>query len=94
MLFRFTDEQLMIQAMVREFSRKVIAPTAAERDRTKEFPADNLKKMAELGLLGMMVPPEYGGEGADTAVGGTGDAIASSSKRRLIVIPCPAVPRA
>jgi len=66
MLFRFTDEQLMIQAMVREFSRKVIAPTAAERDRTKEFPADNLKKMAELGLLGMMVPPEYGGEGADT----------------------------
>jgi len=66
MLFRFTDEQLMIQSMVREFSRKVIAPTAAERDRTKEFPADNLKKMAELGLLGMMVPPEYGGEGADT----------------------------
>ncbi|MGD9330660.1 MAG: acyl-CoA dehydrogenase [Desulfobacterales bacterium] len=66
MLFRFTDEQLMIQSMVREFSRKVIAPTAAERDRSKEFPADNLKKMAELGLLGMMVPPEYGGEGADT----------------------------
>ena len=66
MLFRFTDEQLMIQSMVREFSRKVIAPTAAERDRTKEFPADNLKKMAELGLLGMMVPPDYGGEGADT----------------------------
>jgi len=66
MLFRFTDEQLMIQAMVREFSRKVIAPTAAERDRTKEFPADNLKKMAELGLMGMMVPPAYGGEGADT----------------------------
>lgn len=66
MLFRFTDEQLMIQSMVREFSRKVIAVTAAERDRTKEFPAANLKKMAELGLLGMMVPPEYGGEGADT----------------------------
>jgi alkylation response protein AidB-like acyl-CoA dehydrogenase len=66
MLFRFTDEQLMIQSLVREFSRKVIAPTAAERDRSKEFPADNLKKMAELGLLGMMVPPEYGGEGADT----------------------------
>jgi alkylation response protein AidB-like acyl-CoA dehydrogenase len=66
MLFRFSDEQLMIQSMVREFSRKVIAPTAAERDRTKAFPADNLKKMAELGLLGMMVPPDYGGEGADT----------------------------
>ncbi|MDJ0854616.1 MAG: acyl-CoA dehydrogenase family protein, partial [Desulfobacterales bacterium] len=40
--------------------------TAAERDRTKAFPADNLKKMAELGLMGMMVPPDYGGEGADT----------------------------
>ncbi len=66
MSYRLTDEQLMIQAMIREFSRKVIAPGAAERDRTKEFPADNLKRMAELGLMGMMVPPEYGGEGADT----------------------------
>ncbi len=66
MLFSLTDEQLMIQSMVREFARKVVAATAAERDRTKEFPADNLKKMAELGLMGMMVPPEYGGEGADT----------------------------
>ena len=66
MSYRLTDEQLMIQAMIREFSRKVIAPGATERDRTKEFPADNLKRMAELGLMGMMVPPEYGGEGADT----------------------------
>ena len=66
MLFKLTDEQLMIQAMVREFARKELAPTAAERDRTKEFPAVNLKKMAELGLLGMAIPPEYGGEGADT----------------------------
>ncbi len=66
MLFSLTDEQLMIQSMVREFSRKVLAATAAERDRTKEFPADNLKKMADLGLMGMMVPPQYGGEGADT----------------------------
>ena len=66
MLFKLTDEQIMIQSMVREFSRKVIAATAAERDRTKEFPADNLKKMGELGLMGMMVPSEYGGEGADT----------------------------
>ena len=56
MLFSLTDEQLMIQSMVREFSRKVVAETAAERDKTKEFPADNLKRMAELGLLGLMVP--------------------------------------
>jgi alkylation response protein AidB-like acyl-CoA dehydrogenase len=65
MTFKLTDEQLMIQSMVREFSRKVLAATAAERDRTKEFPAENLKKMGELGLMGMMIPPEYGGEGAN-----------------------------
>ncbi len=64
--FKLTDEQVMIQSMVREFSRKVVAPTAAERDQTKEFPAENLKKMGELGLMGMMIPTEYGGEGADT----------------------------
>jgi len=56
----------MIQSMVREFSRKVVAATAAERDQTKEFPAENLKKMGELGLMGMMIPPGYGGQGADT----------------------------
>ncbi len=66
MSFQLNDEQLMIQAMVREFARKVLAPTAAERDRTKEFPADNIRQMGELGLMGMMIPPEYGGEGADT----------------------------
>ncbi|MGD9732522.1 MAG: acyl-CoA dehydrogenase [Desulfamplus sp.] len=65
MLFNLTEEQLMIQSMVREFSRKVVAPTAAERDKTKEFPAKNFKQMGELGLMGMMIPPEYGGEGAD-----------------------------
>jgi butyryl-CoA dehydrogenase len=66
MLFKLTDEQLMIQNMVREFSRKVVGPTAAERDKTKEFPADNFKRMGELGLMGMMIPEEYGGEAADT----------------------------
>lgn len=66
MSFKLTDEQLMIQAMAREFARKVLAPTAAERDRTKAFPSENLKTMGELGFLGMMIPPEYGGEGADT----------------------------
>ena len=56
----------MIQSMVREFSRKVVAQSAAERDRTKAFPKTNLKKMGELGLMGMMIPPEYGGQDADT----------------------------
>lgn len=66
MLFKLTDEQLMIQNMVREFSRKVISATAAQRDKTKEFPAENFRQMGELGLMGMMIPEEYGGESADT----------------------------
>jgi len=60
-----TDEQLMVQSMVREFARKVVQPAAAERDRTKEFPADNLRQMGELGLMGMMIPDRYDGAGAD-----------------------------
>src|SRR6056300_414153 len=66
MSFKLTEEQLMIQTMVRDLARTEFAPKAMERDRTKEFPADNLKKLGELGLMGMMVPPEYGGSGADT----------------------------
>ena len=66
MLFKLTGEQRMIQTMAREFSRKVVATSAAERDRTKEFPAENLKQMGELGLMGMMIPFEYEGSGADT----------------------------
>jgi len=66
MSIQLTDEQLMIQSMVRDFAREVIAPTAAERDKNKVFPAENLKRLAELGFMGMMVPPEYNGSGADT----------------------------
>ena len=66
MSFQLTDEQLMIQTMVRDFAREVLLPTAMERDLTKEFPGENLKKMGELGLMGMMVPLEYDGAGADT----------------------------
>ena len=66
MSFKLTEEQLMIQSMVRDLARNEFAPMAMERDKTKEFPADNLKKLGELGLMGMMVPPEYGGSGADS----------------------------
>lgn len=66
MTYKFTEEQLMIRSMVRDLSREEFAPKAMERDKTKEFPADNIKKLGELGLMGMMVPPEYGGSGADT----------------------------
>lgn len=66
MTIQLTDEQLMIQTMVREFAREVVAPEASQRDHDKEFPADILRQMGELGLMGMMIPPEYGGSGADT----------------------------
>lgn len=66
MSFRFTEEQKMIQGMVRDLAREEFAPRAMEIDAAKEFPRENLKKLAELGLMGMMVPPEYDGSGADT----------------------------
>ena len=61
-----TEEQRMIQSMARDFARNELLPTAAERDRTKEFPLENLRKMAELGFMGMTVPEAYGGAGVDT----------------------------
>jgi alkylation response protein AidB-like acyl-CoA dehydrogenase len=64
--FELTEEQKMIRAMVRQFARDEILPTAAERDRTREFPREILAKMGELGLLGMNVPTEYSGAGVDT----------------------------
>jgi butyryl-CoA dehydrogenase len=64
--FKLTDEQLMIRDMARDFAQKEVAPKAAERDAKSEFPADSVKKMAELGLMGMMVPQEWGGAGLDT----------------------------
>ena len=66
MSFMLTEEQKMIRAMAREFARKELVPTAAERDRTKEFPWENFKKMGELGFMGMMVPEEYSGANVDT----------------------------
>jgi butyryl-CoA dehydrogenase len=66
MSFKLSEEQLMIQSMVRDLARTEFAPGAMVRDQKKEFPLENLKKLGELGLMGMMVPPEYGGSGADT----------------------------
>lgn len=66
MAYQLNEEQRMIRAMVREFARESVLPTAAERDLTGEFPAENLKKMGELGLLGMNAPVEFNGAGVDT----------------------------
>ena len=63
--FELNDAQRMLRDMVRGFAEKEIKPRAAEIDRTDEFPWDLWKRMAELGLLGMTLPPEYGGSGMD-----------------------------
>ena len=61
-----TDEQKkMIIDQVRDFARGEIAPKAAEWDRSGEFPTQVVKKLGELGLMGMMVPEKWGGGGAD-----------------------------
>jgi alkylation response protein AidB-like acyl-CoA dehydrogenase len=63
--FGLNDAQRMLRDMVREFAEKEIKPRAAEIDRTDEFPWDLWRRMAELGILGMTLPPEYGGSGMD-----------------------------
>ncbi|MCX8056112.1 MAG: acyl-CoA dehydrogenase [Ignavibacteria bacterium] len=66
MNFTFTEEQLMIKQTAKEFAESEIAPTAVERDIKGEFPYEIVKKLGELGFMGMMVSPEWGGAGLDT----------------------------
>ncbi|HKI79407.1 MAG TPA: acyl-CoA dehydrogenase [Ignavibacteriaceae bacterium] len=66
MNFEFTEEQKMIQESARDFAQNEVAPTAIERDINAEFPAQIVKQMGELGFLGMMVSPDFGGAGLDT----------------------------
>jgi alkylation response protein AidB-like acyl-CoA dehydrogenase len=66
MNFNFTEEQLMIQQTARDFALSEIAPSAVERDINAEFPYEIVKKLGELGFMGMMVSPDYGGAGLDT----------------------------
>ena len=61
-----TDDQIMIRDTARQFARERLAPTAAERDRTGETPRGLLAEMGALGFMGMTIPEEWGGAGADT----------------------------
>ncbi len=61
-----TEEHKMIRKMVRQFAEKEVAPIAAEMDEKAEVPFENIKKMGELGLMGLTVSEEYGGAGMDT----------------------------
>jgi len=65
-LFPFTEEHEMIRQAAREFAQNEIAPIAAEYDETGEFPRATVKKMGEMGFMGVEVPEEYGGSGLDT----------------------------
>jgi len=65
MNFKLTEEQQMIQQMTRDFAEKELKPIAAELDKTHRHPAEVIKKMGELSLMGMTVPVEYGGGGVD-----------------------------
>ena len=64
--FNYTEEQLMIQKAARDFAQSELLPGVIERDETETFPTEQIKQMGELGFLGMMVDPQYGGSGLDT----------------------------
>ena len=63
--FRFTEDQLSIQSVARDFAQKRIAPIAADFDKSGEFPLETIREMGSLGLMGIEVPHEYGGAGLD-----------------------------
>jgi alkylation response protein AidB-like acyl-CoA dehydrogenase len=65
MHFEFTEEQLMIRQAARDFAQTELKPGVIERDEHQKFPAEQVKKLGELGFLGLMTSPEYGGAGMD-----------------------------
>ena len=66
MHFQFSEEHLMIQKAARDFARQECLPGVIERDEHQKFPKEQILKLAELGFMGMMVDPAYGGSGMDT----------------------------
>jgi alkylation response protein AidB-like acyl-CoA dehydrogenase len=65
MLFNLTEEHLMIQKAARDFAKDVLKPGVIERDEHQTFPKEEIRQMGELGFMGMMVDPKYGGGGMD-----------------------------
>ncbi len=65
MNFQLTEEHLAVQAAARDFARTELLPGVIERDEHQTFPKEQIKKLGELGFLGMMVDPKYGGGGMD-----------------------------
>jgi len=66
MTFSLSEEHLMIQQAAREFTQNELKAGVIKRDTDMSYPTDGVKKMSELGFMGMMVDPQYGGSGLDT----------------------------
>lgn len=66
MNFELTEEQIAVREAARDFAQNVLKPGVIERDRDQKFPAEEIKMLGELGFMGMMVDPKYGGSGMDT----------------------------
>jgi alkylation response protein AidB-like acyl-CoA dehydrogenase len=66
MVFELTEEQLAVQKAARNFANDVLKPGVIERDNLQKFPTEEIKQLGQLGFLGMMVDPKYGGGGMDT----------------------------
>ena len=64
--FKLTEEHIMIRDAARDFAKTELLPGVIERDNKQEFPTQQIKMMGEMGFLGMMVDPKYGGGGMDT----------------------------
>ncbi len=66
MQFELTEEQMAVKEAARDFTQQELLPGVIDRDREMKYPKDQVRRMAEMGFLGMMVSPEYGGGGMDT----------------------------
>lgn len=66
MYFELTEEHLAVKEAARDFAQNVLKPGVIERDNAQRFPAEEVKQLGELGFMGMMVDPKYGGSGMDT----------------------------
>jgi alkylation response protein AidB-like acyl-CoA dehydrogenase len=66
MNFELTEEQMAVRDAARDFAQNVLKPGVIARDNEQRFPKDEIKQLAELGFMGMMVSPDYGGSGMDT----------------------------
>ena len=66
MNFELSEEHKAVKEAARDFAQNVLKPGVIQRDNDQQFPAEEIKQLAELGFMGMMVDPKYGGSGMDT----------------------------